>query len=189
MTQNIVTLQMVADITTGFTDESEAQGCYQYRVIQPTCFPDFEPSQFFPLLKRSQPPPQDQMLRKGDILIKRLNPGSVIYFESIGADTIASQNLFVIRAKNDMVLSSYLGYLLEQPAILAQFSQLSGSVSAIRALSVKALSKLELPCVSMEQQRAIGELWLLSKKRQHLLREYAQQSERLMAALYSEILK
>lgn len=189
MGNSTIALQSVADIIAGISDDGELHGHYEYRVIQPACFSDFEPLNNLPRVRKAQPLLYEQLLHPGDILIKRLNPGITVLFDSKDKDIVASQNLFVIRIKDDAFFAPYIGYLMEQPTILAQFSQLSGSASAVRAISVKSLSKLEIPCLPLHKQHSIGKLWLLSKKRKELLESYVRQSEQLMAALYREIIR
>ena len=120
-------------------------------------------------------------------LVKRLNPSfvHVVALESVGM--VASQNLLVVRPSAE-IDPYYLGYLLEQKEVLGQVEHVTGSAAAIKAISVKKLAAITIPIISIAEQRKIGEIWKLSRKRKELLNEYMAENDRLVSMLASKII-
>ena len=128
-----------------------------------------------------------QLLSVGDILVKRLNPSfvHVVALESVGM--VASQNILVVRPGAE-IDPDYLGYLLEQKDILGQVEHVTGSAAAIKAVSVKKLAGITIPVIPLLEQRKVGAIWKLSRKRKQLLNEYMTENDRLMSSLVSQII-
>ena len=100
---------------------------------------------------------------------------------------VASQNLLVVRPGSE-VDPFYLGYLLEQKEIMGQVEHVTGSAAAIKAISVKKLAGITIPVIPMADQRKVGEIWKLSRKRKQLLNNYMAESDRLVSMLASKII-
>ena len=105
--------------------------------------------------------------------------------ETVGM--VASQNLLVVRPGGD-VDPYYLGYLLEQKEILGQVEHVTGSASAIKAVSVKKLAGITIPIIPMAEQRKVGAIWKLSRQRKQLLNKYMAENDRLVSMLASKII-
>ena len=176
----------VADIMTGITGFAD-KGQYKYRVVQPNCFSDTGVMNAVDVQNRNHKIAEKQLLSAGDILVKRLNPSfvHVVTLESVGM--VASQNLLVIRPRAD-IDSDFLGYLLEQKEILGQVEHVTGSAAAIKAISVKKLADIMVPVVPITEQRKVGAIWKLSRKRKQLLNEYMAENDKLASALASQII-
>lgn len=168
---------------TGFGDKGE----YRYRVVQPNSFNDTGFINDVIVQHRSDEVSEKLLLSSGDILVKRLNPSfvHVVAKESIGM--AASQNLLVVRPSSE-VDPFYLGYLLEQKEIIGQVEHVTGSAAAIKAVSVKKLADIKIPIISLSEQRKVGEIWKLSRKRKQLLNNYIEESDRLVSMLTSQII-
>ena len=168
---------------TGFVDK----GKYQYKVVQPNSFADTGTIGTVEMQERSDEIPKKQLLTSGDILVKRLNPSfvHVVTLESLGM--VASQNLLVVRPGPE-VDPFYLGYLLEQKEILGQVEYVTGSKAAIKAISIKKLAEIVIPVVPIVDQRRVGEVWKLSRKRKQLLNDYIAENDRLVSMLASKII-
>lgn len=176
----------IADIMAGipgFTDK----GKFKYRVVQPNSFTDTGEMNAVEVQKRDDEISERQLLTSGDILVKRLNPSfvHVVTIESVGM--AVSQNLLVVRPGNE-VDPYYLGYLLEQKEILGQVEHVTGSAAAIKAVSVKKLSGIAIPVIPLPEQRKVGAIWKLSRKRKQLLNEYMTENDRLVSLLASQII-
>jgi restriction endonuclease S subunit len=98
-----------------------------------------------------------------------------------------SQNLLVVRPSGE-VDPFYLGYLLEQKEIIGQVEHVTGSSAAIKAVSVKKLADIKIPVIPLNEQRKVGEIWKLSRRRKQLLNEYMEESDRLVSMLASQII-
>lgn len=176
----------VAEIMTGMTGFSD-NGKYRYKVVQPNSFTDTGKMSVVETYKRSDELSEKQLLSSGDILVKRLNPSfvHVVTLESIGMT--ASQNLLVVRPGTE-VDPFYLGYLLEQKEIMGQVEHVTGSAAAIKAISVKKLAGIMIPVIPIMEQRKIGEIWKLARRRKQLLNDYTAENDKLVSLLASQII-
>ncbi len=167
----------------GFADK----GRYKYKVVQPNSFTDTGEMNAVETQKRGDEISQRQLLISGDILLKRLNPSFVHVVTLESAGMAVSQNLLVVRPGNE-VDPYYLGYLLEQKEILGQVEHVTGSAAAIKAISIKKLADIMIPVIPIADQRKVGEVWKLSRKRKQLLNDYMAESDRLVSMLASRII-
>lgn len=176
----------VAEIMAGLTGFSD-KGKYRYNVVQPNSFTDTGLMNEADVQRRGDELADKQLLSVGDILVKRLNPSfvHVVTLESVGM--VASQNILVVRPGAE-IDPDYLGYLLEQKEILGQVEHVTGSAAAIKAVSVKKLAGITIPVISLAEQRKVGAIWKLSRKRKQLLNEYMAENDRLVSLLASQIL-
>ena len=176
----------VAEIMAGLTGFSD-KGKYRYNVVQPNSFTDTGLMNEADVQRRGDELADKQLLSVGDILVKRLNPSfvHVVTLESVGM--VASQNILVVRPGAE-IDPDYLGYLLEQKEILGQVEHVSGSAAAIKAVSVKKLAGITIPVISLAEQRKVGAIWKLSRKRKQLLNEYMTENDRLVSLLASQII-
>ena len=176
----------IAEIIAGATG-FDTEGTYAYRVVLPNSFSDTGFMNDVPVQYRNDEISNDLLLSQSDILIKRLNPSFVHVVAKESTGMAASQNLLVVRPSNE-VDPFYLGYLLEQKEIIGQVEHLTGSAAVIKAVSVKKLADIKVPIIPLEQQRKVGEIWKLSRKRKQLLNEYMEENDRLVSMLASKII-
>lgn len=176
----------VAEVMTGVAGFGN-DGEYRYKVVQPNSFNDTGIMSMVEQQQRNDEISEKQMLVIGDILVKRLNPSfvHVVALESVGM--VASQNLLVVRPYVE-IDPYYLGYLLEQKEVVGQVEHVTGSAAAIKAISVKKLAAITIPVITMAEQRKVGEIWKLSRKRKKLLNEYMSENDRLVSMLASKII-
>lgn len=176
----------VAEIMAGLTGFAD-KGKYRYSVVQPNSFTDTGLMNEVDVQRRSDELINKQLLSVGDILVKRLNPSfvHVVALESVGM--VASQNILVVRPGAE-IDPDYLGYLLEQKDILGQVEHVTGSAAAIKVVSVKKLAGITIPVIPLLEQRKVGAIWKLSRKRKQLLNEYMTENDRLMSSLVSQII-
>lgn len=176
----------VAEIMAGFAGFSD-KGHYRYKVVQPNSFSETGVMNSVDVQRRSDELTDKQLLSVGDILVKRLNPSfvHVVALESVGM--VASQNLLVIRPGTE-IDPDYLGYLLEQKDILGQVEHVTGSAVAIKAVSVKKLASITIPVIPIAEQRKVGAIWKLSRKRKQLLNDYMAENDKLVSLLASQII-
>ena len=185
MHSSVEKLGAVAEILAGVTGLGE-DGAYAYRVIQPNSFSDTGELDELETQTRKDAAASQLILRVGDILVKRLNPSFVYAVTNNEAGAVASQNLLVVRPKPE-IDPQYLACLLEQKEIIGPVEHVSGTAAAIKAISQKKLAEIMIPVVPLAEQRKLGEIWRLSRKRKALLREYITESDRLVAMMTSKI--
>ena len=176
----------IAEIMTGMPGFAD-KGKFRYRVGQPNSFTDAGIMGVVDAQKRDDEISDRQLLTPGDILVKRLNPSFVHVISLESAGMAASQNLLVVRPGIE-VDPYYLGYLLEQKEILGQVEHVTGSAAAIKAISIKKLADIMVPVIPIADQRKVGEIWKLSRKRKQLLNDYMAENDRLVSILASKII-
>jgi restriction endonuclease S subunit len=182
-----IRLSDVAEVVTGVIDEKLNDGEYQYYCYQPNSFTESSEICDLPMIIRKQPVEQRQIVRPGDVLVKRLNPSFPLLVTSSPKASVVSSNLFILRC-NSEILPAYLAFLLEQPNILTQVLQLSGASAAIKAISARKLMDIIIPLHPFAKQEKIGAWWQLSKKREALLHAYQAESERFMSLIANKLL-
>ncbi|GAB6172656.1 hypothetical protein JCM15765_21340 [Paradesulfitobacterium aromaticivorans] len=137
-------------------------------------------------INRQTPVDDSYFIRENDILLKRLNPDIVTLVSEDISNTTFSSNLFVVRVFKNYY-PAYIACLLETQGMAWLNSNIVGSVTAIKSISTKALAVLDIPAIEYEKQKAIGEMWLLYKKRKKLLGDLMAEDQRLMAAIINSI--
>ena len=178
-------LKAIAEIFAGVTGLGE-NGDYSYKVVQPNSFSDTGALDELEIQSRKETISPQLTLHAGDILVKRLNPSFVYVVSDNEAGAVASQNLLIVRPGPEMD-PQYLACLLEQKDVVGQAEHVSGTTAAIKTISQKKLAEVTIPVVPMPDQRKLGELWWLARKRKSLLREYISENDRLVSMLVSRI--
>ena len=179
-------LGTVAEILAGVTGLGE-QGEYNYNVIQPTSFSDTGALEILEKQSRREEVSQKLVLQAGDILVKRLNPSFVYVVSEKEIGAVASQNLLVIRP-GPKINSLYLACLMEQKEVIGQVEHVSGTSAAIKAISQKKLAEIMIPVIPMTDQKRIGQVWRLSRKRKALLQAYINENDKLVSVLVTKII-
>ncbi len=167
----------------GFGDN----GDYPYQIIQPNSFTDTGKVTIIETQYRKDLVPERQLLRHGDIILKRLNPSFVHVVTEESAGMAVSTNLIVVRPSKE-VDPFYLGYMLEQKDILGQVEHVTGNSAAIKAIPIKKLINITIPVTSLEEQSKIGKLWKLARYRKQLLIDYIAENDRLVSQLAINII-
>ena len=179
-------LGTVAEILAGVTGLGE-QGEYNYNVIQPTSFSDTGALEILEKQSRREEVSQKLVLQAGDILVKRLNPSFVYVVSEKEIGAVASQNLLVIRP-GPKINSLYLACLMEQKEVIGQVEHVSGTSAAIKAISQKKLAEIMIPVITMTDQKRIGQVWQLARKRKALLQAYINENDKLVSMLVTKII-
>ena len=181
-------LHEIAAIVTGVTDETETMGGEKYFCFQPNSFNEFGEVMPLQTIRRKEPVEGKQLVRVGDVLIKRLNPNYpfLVHYDMPG--TVVSTNLFIVRPAPE-IYPAYLAFLLEHTGVLAQIEHLSGSTSTIKAVSAKKLMDITLQLVPAKNQKPLGDLWWLAKRWKKLLRDYITASDHLLSIIADQHMK
>ena len=185
MPSSVLRIGSLANIFAG-VPTSEQVGNYHYKVIQPNSFSDTGSLDTLETLRRKDAISSAFLLAPGDILVKRLNPSFVYIVTNNEKGAVASQNLLVVRPGPE-IDPKYLACLLEQKEIIGQVEHVSGTAAAIKAISQKKLAEITIPVVPLQEQRRLGEIWRLARKRKALLREYIAENDKLVSMVISKI--
>lgn len=101
--------------------------------------------------------PDDELLiKKDDIVVKRISPMFVNYIDYIPDEMYAGNNLIVITPKQE-VYSKYLAMLLNER--IESLSESSSVGAVMKSVSRQHLEEIELPILPYEKQVLIGDLW------------------------------
>lgn len=131
--------------------------------------------------------PDDELLiKKDDIVVKRISPMFVNYIDCIPDEMYAGNNLIVITPKQE-IYSKYLAMLLNER--IESLSESSSVGAVMKSVSRQHLEEIELPILPYEKQVLIGDLWyssielekmrtrlaeLESKKRNYQIKKYVE---------------
>ncbi len=186
-----VKLGKIADILNGIPDSKQLESANKanmitYNFIQPNHLGIFNNIQSVSEIKRTTPVDENYFIRKNDILLKRLNPDAATLINEDISNTTFSSNLFVIRVFKDYC-PSYIACLLEDHGIAWLNGNIVGSIAPIKSISIKSLAELDIPVIEYKKQEAIGQMWLLCKKRKQLIINLIAEDQRLMAAAIKNI--
>lgn len=131
--------------------------------------------------------PDDELLiKKDDIVVKRISPTFVNYIDYIPDKMYAGNNLIVITPKQE-VYSKYLAMLLNEK--IESLSESSSVGAVMKSVSRQHLEEVMIPLLPYENQILVGELWysgielekmksrlaeLESQKRNYQIRKYVE---------------
>ncbi len=182
-------LSDIANIIAGVHEDKYApeNNSIEYCYIQPNhLLEDGSIQSATTILKKEKIQP-NQLVRNGDVLIKRLNHNMALVVSNITKPTIVSINLFIIRP-NKEVVPEYLACLLERAGVLSQIEHISGTSASIKAISAKKLADVRIPIIPIEKQKALGQIWYLTKQKKKLLQNYMQESENFLSAIVDKLI-
>lgn len=106
------------------------------------------------------------LIKKNDILLKRISPAFVNYIDIHIADCYTANNLIRIRPNPSVIDPKYLAFYLESHLneIIAKASK--GTVMS--TLSRSELDNFQVDLLPLSEQKAIGEIWYLNTKKKNL---------------------
>ena len=101
--------------------------------------------------------PDDELLiKKDDIVVKRISPMFVNYIDCIPDEIYAGNNLIVITPKQE-VYSKYLAMLLNER--IESLSESSSVGAVMKSVSRQHLEDVTIPLLPYEKQVLVGDLW------------------------------
>ncbi|OPX85497.1 MAG: hypothetical protein A4E53_03491 [Pelotomaculum sp. PtaB.Bin104] len=189
--QRKVKLDKIANILNGLPSgrllgKANTTGVIRYNFIQPNNLGIFNDILGTSEIKGHTAVDDSYFIRQNDILLKRLNPDIATLIIEDMPNTLFSSNLFVIRLVKDYH-PAYIASLLENKGMNWLNSNIIGSAAAIKSISAKSLAMLDIPAIDYYKQKAIGQMWLLYKKRRKLLVNMIEEDRKLMAAVINNI--
>ena len=101
--------------------------------------------------------PDDELLiKKDDIVVKRISPMFVNYIDYIPNEMYAGNNLIVITPKQE-VYSKYLAMQLNER--IESLSESSSVGAVMKSVSRQHLEEVMIPLLPYEKQILVGDLW------------------------------
>ena len=96
------------------------------------------------------------LIKKDDIVVKRISPMFVNYIDYIPDKMYAGNNLIVITPKQE-VYSKYLAMLLNE--CIESLSESSSVGAVMKSVSRQHLEEVVIPMLPYEKQVLVGDLW------------------------------
>ena len=96
------------------------------------------------------------LIRKNDIVIKRIAPTFVNYIDYMPEGIYAGNNLIVITPKQE-IYSKYLAMLLNNR--IENLSESSSVGAVMKSVSRQHLEEVNIPIIPYEKQVLVGDLW------------------------------
>lgn len=101
-------------------------------------------------------PDEELLIKKDDIVVKRITPMFVNYIDYIPDEMYAGNNLIVITPKQE-VYSKYLAMLLNER--IESLSESSSVGAVMKSVSRQHLEEVMIPLLPYEKQILVGDLW------------------------------
>ena len=101
-------------------------------------------------------PDEGMIIKKEDIIIKRISPTFVNYVDYMPDNIYGGNNLIIISPRSG-VCSKYIASFLNEK--IQTLSEMNSSGAVMKSIGRNHLAELEIPIVPYETQVIIGELW------------------------------
>lgn len=128
---------------------------------------------------------EENLLQKGDILVRLREPNIAVYIDKDYEDTIISSLVAVIRIKsnniNPLFLTNYLNSSLTK-------KQLYSQGTAVAMLNIKSLDELEIILPTLETQEKVAEIQALSFKEIKLLNQLIEEKQKYTTKIFETII-
>jgi len=177
----------VAEIIAGIPEEKKkGDKEYKYFCIQPSHLNDNNKLSEFDLVDRAKPINEKALVKKGDILIKRLSPSYINLVMGNYKNTFVTSNIMIVRC-NEKIISGYLAAILEVLGLRTLKHHTKRGVT-VQTISKKELSLIEIPLPDLQTQKILGKIWLLNNRKQKLLNDLAIKENDFIHSLFNTIL-
>ncbi len=177
----------VAEIITGIPEEKKKGNKeYKYFCIQPSHLNDNNKLLKFDAVSRTKPINEKALVKKEDILIKRLSPSSINLVMDSYKNAYVTSNIMIVR-RNEKIISDYLAAILEVQGLRTLKHHTKRGVT-VQTISKKELSNINIPLPDIKAQKILGEMWLLNKCKQKLLNDLAIKENDFIKSLFNIIL-
>ena len=177
----------IAEIIAGIPEEKKkGDKEYKYFCIQPSHLNDNNKLLKFDVVYRAKPINEKALVKKGDILIKRLSPSSINLVMDSYKNAYVTSNIMIVRC-NEKIISDYLAAILEVQGLRTLKHHTKRGVT-VQTISKKELSNINIPLPDIKTQKILGEMWLLNKCKQKLLNDLAIKENDFIKSLFNTIL-
>jgi len=177
----------IAEIIAGIPEgKKKGDKEYKYFCIQPSHLNDNNELLKFDVVYRAKPINEKALVKKEDILIKRLSPSYINLVMGNYKNAYVTSNIMIVRC-NEKIISDYLAAILEVQGLKTLKHHTKRGVT-IQTISKKELSLIEIPLPDLQTQKILGEIWLLNKRKQKLLNDLAIKENDFIHSLFNTIL-
>ena len=130
----------------------------------------------------------EYLTQSGDIIMRLTAPYTAVLIDETTAGMVISSNFVVIRTENGLLLPEYLFWLLNTQNMKRKIYE-NATSNMLGSVKATFLMDLELTVLPLEHQRRIARLNLLAKKEERLLKELADEKEKLYDILLNQAYK
>jgi restriction endonuclease S subunit len=177
----------IAEIIVGIPEEKKkGDKEYKYFCIQPSHLNNNNKLLKFDVVYRAKPINEKALVKKEDILIKRLSPSYINLVADSYKNAYVTSNIMIVRC-NEKIISDYLAAILEVQGLRTLKHHTKRGVT-VQTISKKELSLIEIPMPDLHTQKILGEIWLLNKCKQKLLNDWIIKENDFIKSLFNTIL-
>lgn len=161
-------LEEIADIIIGINEaRGKKSGEFTYHIVTPADLDDSNDFERLESVNLETEVGDHNLVRRGDLLIKRVSPSFVTLVTGEVSNVVVSSNMLIIRCHQSAVPAFLAGYLeLRGLEALKHYTERGMTMHSV---SKKELNEFMTPLPDMETQKVLGELWLLNKRKRDLL--------------------
>ncbi len=128
--------------------------------------------------------PKENLLQKGDVLIRLREPNIAVYIDEEYEDTILSSLVAFIRVKSNSINPIYLTSFLNSS--FAQKQLFSQSSCVVAMMNVKFLEQIKIKVPSLSKQEQIAKIQELSNKETKALQELIKLKENYIKSIINQ---
>jgi len=177
----------IAEIIAGIPEEKKKGNKeYKYFCIQPSHLNDNNKLLKFDVVYRTKPINEKALVKKEDILIKRLSPSYINLVMGSYENAYITSNIIIVRC-NEKIISDYLAAILEVQGLTTLKHYTKRGIT-VQTISKKELSNINIPLPDIKTQKILGEMWLLNKRKQKLLNDLTIKENDFIKSLFDTIL-
>lgn len=181
-------LANVADVMAGVVSAEGERAACEYPCVVPSQINRDGLVGAFGVLRHAAITEETRFLRRGDVLLRRLNPGGAVVYDGDDGRVLPSINVLVVRPGPE-VLPDYLAFLFDTSPILPRLLQRSGVGSAVSSLSPRRLGEASIPVPPRETQFRLANAWRASLRAEAALRARAEAHNRFRRLLGEAVLR
>ena len=175
-------LANVADVMAGIASAEGERAACEYPCVVPSQIGREGLAGAFGVLRHAAITDGTRFLRRGDVLLRRLNPGGAVVFDGGEGRVLPSINVLVVRPGPEL-LPDYLAFLFDASPILSRLLQRSGVESAVSSLSPRRLGEAVIPVPPRDTQFRLANAWRASLRAEAALRARAEAHNRFRRLL------
>lgn len=177
----------IAEIIAGIPEEKKKGNKeYKYFCVQPSHLNDNNKLLKFDVVYRTKLINEKALVRKEDILIKRLSPSYINLVMGSYENAYVTSNIIIVR-RNEKIISDYLAAILELQGLTTLKHYTKRGIT-VQTISKKELSNINIPLPDIKTQKILGEMWLLNKRKQKLINDWAIKENDFIKSLFNTIL-
>lgn len=176
-------LEEIADIIIGINEaRGKKSGEFTYHMVTPADLDDSNDFDRLEPVNLETEVGDHNLVRRGDLLIKRVSPNFVTLVTSEISGVVVSSNMLIIRCHRSVVPAFLAGYLeLRGLEALKHYTE-RGMI--MHSVSKRELNEFMIPLPDMETQKVLGELWLLNKRKRDLLSRLSEKESDHIKSIY-----